>query len=144
MKTGKRRHTPEFKATVALEAIRGKFSIAELAERFQVNPSLIHSWKKTILEGAEELMLAGTKGLNREEEVRKEKEKRIEKLEKENRWLQKVLQRMSSEERKAAVEAENPQVPLLRQAKLLDINRSTIYYRRRIEAEHMKEHKIAN
>lgn len=144
MKTAKRSHAPEFKATVALEAIKGKFTTAELAERFHVSPSQIHAWKKTILAGAEALMSTGGKGLKNEGEERSEKEKQIRRLEKENHWLQKILQRLTPEERKAAVEAENPQIPVLRQAKLLDINRSTIYYRRRVEAEHVKRHKIAN
>lgn len=143
MKTGKRHHTAEFKAMVALEAIKGKFSIAEIAERYQINPSLIHSWKKTIVKGAENLLAAGPKGIYREKDNRKDKEKQIERLEKENKWLQKILLRLSPEERKAAVESENAIVPLLRQAKLLDINRSTIYYRRRAEALHAKDHKIA-
>lgn len=144
MKTKKRRHSPEFKATVALEAIKGKFSMAELAGRYEINPSLIHAWKKMILDGAGELMSKEAKGGDRTGDARREKERQIERLEKENCWLQRVIQRLSPEEKKAAVDAGNPHIPLLRQAKLLEINRSTIYYRRRVEAEHMKGHKIAN
>lgn len=143
MKGEKRRHSPEFKANVALEAIKGRFTVAELAEKYQINPSLIHSWKKVILEGAPRLMEAGMRGLDPDEEMRREKEKQIERLRAENEWLQKVLLRLTPRERKAAVETGNPHLPLLRQVKLLDVNRSSIYYRKRVEAEHAAENRIA-
>lgn len=141
MNTEKRRHLPEFKATVALEAIKGKFTVAELAERYGVNPSLIHSWKKVVLDGAARLMMTGGRGLDTVIEERKDKEKQLERLRTENEWLQKVLLRLSPNERKAAVETGNSQLPLLRQVKLLEVNRSSIYYRKRIESE--QEHRIA-
>ncbi len=129
-KQEKRRHSPELKAEVALEAIRGKFTTAELAEKYQVHPSLIHTWKKMLQENAAHLM-ESAKAASPDEEERKAKEKQIERLETENQWLQKILRRLPASERKAAVETDNPELPLLRQVKLLDINRSSIYYRKR-------------
>jgi hypothetical protein len=41
----RRNHTPAFKAKVALAAIKGDRTVAELAEQFDVHPNQITSWK---------------------------------------------------------------------------------------------------
>jgi putative transposase len=144
MKNGKRRHAPEFKASVALEAIRGKFTVDELAKKHRVNPSLIHSWKKAVIEGAARLIESGSSGFWAGGEAGHEKEKQIARLRAENEWLQKILLRLTPNERRAAVEKDNSELPLLRQVKLLEINRSSVYYRRGSDTERSPEHKIAN
>ena len=52
MKENRRKHSPSFKAKVALEAIKGEETVAQLASRFDVHPSQIHKWKKALTEGA--------------------------------------------------------------------------------------------
>ena len=52
MKESRRKHNPAFKAKVALEAVKGEESIAQLAIRFEVHPSQVRKWKKEIEEGA--------------------------------------------------------------------------------------------
>ena len=52
MKKNRRKHSPSFKAKVALEAIKGEETTAELASRFDVHPGQIRVWKKSLLEGA--------------------------------------------------------------------------------------------
>jgi putative transposase len=49
MKKGKRNHSGEFKARVAIEAIKGIKSTAQLASEFEVHPSQIAKWKKLAL-----------------------------------------------------------------------------------------------
>ena len=52
MKQNRRKHSPSFKARVALEALKGEETIAELVTRFEVHPSQIRTWKKALAEGA--------------------------------------------------------------------------------------------
>lgn len=55
MKQQRRTHSAAFKAKVALAAIRGDRTLAELADQFQVHPNQIQSWKKKLVESAEEM-----------------------------------------------------------------------------------------
>src|SRR5437660_12506005 len=48
----RRNHTPTFKAKVALAAIKGDKTLAELAQQFDVHPNQITTWRAQLLEGA--------------------------------------------------------------------------------------------
>ena len=48
----RRNHTPAFKAKVALAAIKGEMTLAQLAEHFDVHPNQITTWKAQLQEGA--------------------------------------------------------------------------------------------
>jgi len=54
-KRPRRKHTPAFKAKVALAAIRGQSTLAELAQHFDVHPNQITQWKTQLQEGAIEV-----------------------------------------------------------------------------------------
>jgi transposase len=48
----RRNHAPAFKAKVALAAVKGEATLAELAKRFDVHPAQVTAWKDQLLAGA--------------------------------------------------------------------------------------------
>ena len=52
MSQGRRKHSPAFKARVAVGAGKGEETVAQLAGRYQVHPSQIQAWKKAFTDGA--------------------------------------------------------------------------------------------
>ena len=52
MQQSRKKHSPAFKAKVALEALRGEETTAEIAHRFEVHPSQVRTWKRALVEGA--------------------------------------------------------------------------------------------
>ena len=55
----RRNHTPAFKAKVAVAAIKGEMTLAELAEHFDVHPNQITTWKAQLQEGAADVFGPG-------------------------------------------------------------------------------------
>jgi transposase len=67
----RRRFTADFKARVALEALRGDKTIQEVAFRHKVHPNQVGTWKKQALEGLGSIFENGVgKSEDREHEVR--------------------------------------------------------------------------
>ena len=51
-KRTRRNHSPAFKAKVALAAVKGEKTLAELAQQFDVHPNQITTWRGQLMEGA--------------------------------------------------------------------------------------------
>src|ERR671918_339655 len=66
MKQSRKKHSPAFKAKVALEALKGEDTTVEIAHRFEVHPSQVRSWKRSLVEGAAGLF---GRDLDREKEA---------------------------------------------------------------------------
>lgn len=93
MKNGRRNHSASFKAKVALEAVRGEKSVAELAAEHQVHPTQIAKWKRRLLDElpglfADQRRREAAEVQQREARLYEE----IGRLKVELDWLQKKLQ----------------------------------------------------
>ena len=89
----RRHHSSAFKAKVALAAVKGEHTLAELAEQFDVHPNQIQDWKRRLVEKAEDVFGGdATKARHNEQEVEKLHAK-ISQLAMENDFLSKVLGR---------------------------------------------------
>lgn len=67
MKGKRKRHDPEFKARVALEALKGIKTIQEIAKEFDVHPTQVSDWKKTMAKNAASAFGAGAGGTDADE-----------------------------------------------------------------------------
>ncbi len=86
----RKQHSKEFKAKVALEALKGQKTVNEIAAEYAVHPSQINTWKKRALEALPEVFSRGQD----HEAVQREAEKdrlyrQIGKLQVEVDWLKK-------------------------------------------------------
>jgi transposase-like protein len=88
----RRNHTSAFKAKVALAAIKGDRTLAQLAEQFDVHPNQISAWKDQLLAGAAEVFASssGTKPSTSEVDI-KALHAKIGELTLENDFLESAL-----------------------------------------------------
>ncbi len=90
MQMGRKRRTftDKFKAKVALDAIRGVKTIAELAKEYQVHPNQITGWKRQVLTNTPDLFASGEKPRARtEEELTAPLYEEIGRLKMDIKWL---------------------------------------------------------
>lgn len=92
MKGKRRKFSPQFKANVAIEALKERYTLAELAEKFNVSGVMISRWKKEFLENSAKAF--GDTGHLKEKEVDNEKlYAQIGQLKVENDFLKKSFKR---------------------------------------------------
>ncbi len=97
MGVSRRKYGASFKARVALEAIREKKTINQLASQFGIHPALVTRWRKEMLAGAERVFSLGDGGPATRKKSGNEPETRdlfeqIGRLNMELDWLKKKLQ----------------------------------------------------
>lgn len=92
----KKTFTADFKARVAIEAVKGNKTVNELATEFEVHPSQIQSWKKMLIEGCKDVF-SGKKEKT-EESVEQERDRlyaQVGRLAVELDWLKKKTGHLS-------------------------------------------------
>ena len=90
MSVKRAQHGSGFKAKVALAAVRGQQTIAELAQQFSVHPTQIHQWKRQLLDEAGELFAGPPrKGAREQDVLQAELYQQIGQLKMEVEWLKK-------------------------------------------------------
>ena len=94
MRRKRRNHSSNFKAKVALAALKGDKTLAELAEQFDVHPNQITDWKRQLLENAGQVFgRAENQGSDSEHKI-KELHAKIGQLTMERDFLERGLERI--------------------------------------------------
>jgi len=84
-------YSPEFKAKVALAAVRNDETVAELSARFGIHPTMISNWKRALLDGAADVFDKGQKSRKQNESQVEELYRHIGQLKVERDFLSKKL-----------------------------------------------------
>jgi len=87
----RKKYNPQFKAKVALAALKNEMTTAELATRFGVHPTMIASWKRSLLESAADIFDKNQKSRKQSEEQIDELYRQIGKLQVERDFLSRKL-----------------------------------------------------
>jgi putative transposase len=88
----RKKHSDEFKARIALEAVKGIKTLSEISSANRVHPNAIGKWKRQLVVGAPAIFsqAAGISGMS-EEEMTAPLYEEIGRLKVENNWLKKKL-----------------------------------------------------
>ncbi|MFO0170010.1 MAG: IS3 family transposase [Alphaproteobacteria bacterium] len=122
----RRNHSPAFKAKVALAAVKGEKTLAELAAQFDVHANVIKTWRDQLLEGAAGIFGEGKPEAPPPVDV-KELHAKIGELTLTNDFLGRRAHQGGIAERKKMIDRQHS-LPLAKQAKALSISRGTLYY----------------
>jgi transposase-like protein len=94
MKRKRRNHSAEFKAKVAVAALREDRTLAELAEQFDVHPNQIQDWKKRLVESAGDIFSRAVQRGGPDAETMAGLHAKIGQLTMENDFLERGLERI--------------------------------------------------
>jgi putative transposase len=129
MKAKRRRHDTAFKARVGLEALKGQKTTQQIAAEYDVHPTQVSEWKKTLSEGLGEAFERGKGGLGEEFEREREKlHSKIGELTVKLDFLEKNPDSSAYEPRRAGGK-NHPGLSVREQCELLGVSRSTLNYR---------------
>ncbi|WLB11255.1 MULTISPECIES: IS3 family transposase [Bradyrhizobium] len=124
----RRNHTPAFKAKVALAAVKGDRTLAQLAEQFDVHPNQITAWKAQLeSKAADAFGPGGGSGAEQAAIDVKSLHAKIGELTLENGFFRRSAHQGGIAERKAMIDREH-ELSITRQAEALNISRGSVYY----------------
>jgi len=129
---GRKKYSKELKSQIALDAIKGQKTIAELASEYGVHANQISIWKKQLLDAAPAAFSNGKdKDAEKKEVERDHLYKKIGQLQIEVDWLKKDrLSGMSVSGKVKCIDGNDKKLSISRQCELLQLPRSS-YYRPR-------------
>ena len=94
MRRKRRNHSPLFKAKVALSALKGDLTMAELVKKYDVHANQISDWKKQLLDSAADVFGKGAQKIEESEETAEALHAKIGQLTMENDFLERGLERI--------------------------------------------------
>ena len=128
MTTTRKQYSPQFKARVAVEAIRGEKTLSQLGSHFKVHPMQIAKWRKAALEQLPEIFVDGRTRKTRNGEADNDAlYEEIGRLKVELDWLKKKSA-CSIEDLRRLVDWDDPNLSVRRQCELLGVSRAGLYY----------------
>lgn len=90
-KISRKKFSAEFKAKVAIAALKEQKTVAELALQYDIHPTQIQTWKKHFIENSS-LVFSGQQSSDKENEANESRlYEQIGKLQMQNEWLKKKL-----------------------------------------------------
>jgi len=87
----RRKHTDDFKAKVALDAVKGVKTLAELSSAYGIHPTVIAQWKRQLVTGASGVFATGSGKGKTQEDLTDPLYQEIGRLKMEVDWLKKKL-----------------------------------------------------
>ncbi|HAU30815.1 MAG TPA: hypothetical protein DCW46_00680 [Desulfotomaculum sp.] len=132
----RRTYSAEEKANIVLQLLREERTTSQIAAETGIHPTVLARWKAEAIDNLPSLF---TRGASETEKMRKQHEAEKEELTRqigqltiEVNWLKKNLQKSTSvEERREMLNRDYRKIPLKKQARLLDVNQTSAYYRPR-------------
>ena len=137
-------YSTELKTRLVLELLKNEKTLAEIASANNITPKNLQNWKKVFLDNAEMAMEPAKVVKEYKDEILDLKEKNetyakvVGKMTIEKEWLEKKLQSLGLSDKKIMIESEHEKLSVTQQCELLNINRSSLYYKTTIN-----ENKIA-
>ncbi len=128
MKWSRRNPSSKVKARIALEALRGDVTLAELAQRHGVHPTQIGAWRKQLHEHAGEVFENGTPALEDAERGVRELHAKVGEVTLERDFLVRRARSLRAAERETLIDRE-AEVTIRRQCEMLDLCCISVYYR---------------
>jgi putative transposase len=134
MSTQRKRYSAEFKARVALDAVKGLKTVNEFASTYGVHPTQITHWKHQLQKEVPEIFSARrAKREHDHEAFQAQLYQQIGQLKVELDWVKKKLV-LPPEDKRELIEPSHPQLSIARPCDLVGLPRSTYYYQEQGES----------